>query len=381
MFPSTIDFNHRPKYLERAIENLPECKGEQRQFSAPDRDLAQKLQDIPIEKLKQWKMKSTMLSRLPYLVMQGRDPKLRAKILAISIHSMSNFTVQSIALMVPYCYSDPDFMYAINARFLKEAPQSTWLKDYYEFFRYPDIAQQIARRLEEEKSSILQIHTRVQCPKDSPLFAAICQAFLENYDLSQLKNLPFSDVIECCQKGYPLFLTQEILYFLLKEYCSVDLSLSVLSKGNPLRMVLELSLRTIGSPRLQRWSGVPYARYLAQILEHYLILERYLSSVDGFRRVNWWKAWIENIEDIVVSPAGYLCIYCADFVCIEYSSMAQYLYMYDRRDFTQEIEAQIWDSSIERIQLKGLTIERERGWQVAMNDWMKRRNCTKSERW
>ena len=130
------------------------------------------------------------------------------------------------------------------------------------------------------------------------------------------------------------------------------------------------------------WKSIPEARRLTKILSLEKKLQTYLGFGDSFSRLRWWKLWIESIEEIVVHrPSSLICLYLKDFVIVESLAVAQWLYIYERRDFMLYVQPQLWNSSPFQISLEGDVIERVVGWQNEMNCWMIQQGFQKGEEW
>ena len=84
MFPKELRFSIHPRELQSAVELLPDPKGKSRSSSSASTELKNKLLQVPVEKLRLWKMKPKMLAMLPYLVVEKDNAALQKRILTIS---------------------------------------------------------------------------------------------------------------------------------------------------------------------------------------------------------------------------------------------------------------------------------------------------------
>ena len=76
MFPKELHFNIHPRELQQAVELLPDIKGYVRHSASASAELKNKLLQVPVEKLRLWKMKPKMLAKLPYLVIEKENKAL-----------------------------------------------------------------------------------------------------------------------------------------------------------------------------------------------------------------------------------------------------------------------------------------------------------------
>lgn len=383
MFPKELHFTIYPRELQSAVELLPEPKGQVRGSGSASVELKNKLLQVPVEKLKLWKMKPKMLSKLPYLVVEKENKALQERILAISVASMENCSEETLVLLVGYLYQKKEFVQAMNARFVKTPPQKNlWLGKYYKAFRSEKPASNLAKFLLTETDNITDLDLLLKISSSSPLFEMVYMHYAKEYDWEKITQISFASVLDFLERGAPLKVKQKLLLELLKEYCVQEFSISVLRVGSPLRVLLQQTLSLFGAFANPIWKSIPEAQRLAKILFLEKKLEAYLGFGDSFSRLRWWKRWIESIDEIIVHrPSSLICLYLKDFVIVESLAVAQWLYIYERQDFMIQVQPKLWDSSPFQISLEGETIERELGWQDGMNRWMIQQGFQKGEEW
>lgn len=383
MFPKELHFNIYPRELQQAVELLAEPKGYVRHSTSTFSELKNKLLQVPVEKLRLWKMKPKMLAKLPYLVIEEKDEELQERILAIAVASMENCSEDTLLQLLGYLYRNKEFIQAMNARFIKAPPtKNIWLQTYYKLFRSETPASNLAEFLLKEVKDITQLDLVLKISPTSPLFEMVCMHYAKDYSWKHIKELPFPSVQRFLERGLPLKVKQKLLLELLKEYCTGEYPITVLKNGSVMRELAEYSLRLFGGFNKPIWSLVPKAKRLAQIISFEKTLEVYLGFGDSFSRLRWWRRWIESIDEIIVHrPSSLICFYIREFVIVESLAVAQWLYIYDRKDFMAQIQPKLWNSSPFQIDLEGDVMEREQGWQDIMNRWMVAKGLQKGEEW
>lgn len=383
MFPKELRFNIHPRELQSAVELLPDLKGQARLSVSASEELKNKLLQVPIEKLKLWKMKPKMLSKLPYLIVGEQNKDLQERILAISIASMENCTEDILVLLLSHLYQEKDFIQAMNARFVKVPPQKNlWLKKYYKAFRSKKPASHLAEMLQSETDVITQLNQLLRIPSFSPLFEAIYMHYAKDYDWKTIKKMAFPSLLSFLNGGAPLKVKQKVLFEVLKEYCNQEYSISVLQIGSPLRVLIEKTLPIFGSFSNPMWKSLPEVKKLAKILFLENKLEKYFGFGDSFSRLRWWRRWIQSVDEIIIHrPSSLICLYLKDFIIVESLAVAQWVYIYDRQEFMIHIQPKLWERSPFQIALSGENIERKEGWQEHMNQWMLQKGFQKGEEW
>ena len=383
MFPKELHFNIHPRELQQAVELLPEPKGYVRHSESASTELKNKLLQVPVEKLRLWKMKPKMLAKLPYLVIEKENKALQERVLAIAVVSMENCSEETLLQLLGYLYGKKEFIQAMNARFIKSPPKkNSWLQVYYKLFRSEMPVSTLAEFLLKEVKDITQLDSALKISMTSPLFEMVCMHYAKDYNWKRIKGLSFDAVQKFLERGFPLQVKRKLLLELLKEYCNGEYPITVLKHGSAMRELAQYSIRLFGGFNNPIWRLVPKAKRLAQILSLEKTLETYLGFGDSFSRLRWWRRWIESIDEIIVHrPSSLICFYVGDVVIVESLAVAQWIYMYDRQDFMVQIQPKLWDSSPFQIDLKADVMERGQGWQDIMNRWMSAKELQKGEEW
>lgn len=375
MFPKKIQFQAHPRALQQAVEILPTPKGKQTKSSLKSNELRDKLLQLDIGKLQQWKMKANVLELLVPLAGEPQNTELQKRVLAISIASIENFRFATLSRLLPLLYTQREFILTINAHFAKHPPTDKdtayWLGRYYKSFRQENPAKHIATLLIAENISLFHIQKHLAMLSASPLCVAISQEFYALWDKEKLANYSYKEMLHFMQSGFDVHVRQDVLVWILNRYANAPLDIQHLEKNSPIRELVEIASKLLH--RALRTKLSPTIVEKIHIVEMDAQLQHWLHGSDLLYRYNWWRRWAHRVEKICIHKAsGILCIYANNFVAVEMLSKnnADKVSLYNRIVFQQEIQPLLWQSVAFHVTIEGVSIQRTDGWEQIMDVWM-----------
>ena len=383
MFPESIHFSVRPNRLLQSVDELPELKGRLRKQNTKVQDIRSKLLQLSIEQLSKLpKMKDSMVENLPYLAAEVHNKDLRARVLVISQTAIPTMSIPTLSRLLPFLYTERAFVEAVNARFVRKAPDSgpRWMTEYWKEFRQPSPSEAISKRLLKQNVSISEIQSHLDMCSSNLLFQHIVEDYVRNMKMSCLREENFQLLMTCCNGGFPLSAKRALLTWLLEEYMPENLSLKSMSEGSALREVVCIALKWI--PRI-RWGkmrkGIATALKVVWVEEQ---LKQLLGQSDSMRRVHWWRRWIRAIDDIHYHrPSGKIFLFCQGLVCVESIAVPLWMNVYPKEELIKNIQPKLWQPMPFNITISSIEKQRIPGWQLQFDDWMRQHCKGRPEKW
>ena len=300
MFPKNIKFISTPSLLQQAVESLPEPKGNVRRSASKDNALRSKLLQIETSQLRQWKLKPAMLRLIPALARERSNAILQEKIIAIAVTSLENMDESTLMDVLSLYWRHEEFRLAFNAHCVRQPPTSMgWLTKYYKAFRSEDPPQSIADTIDPVQT-MYNLHKYLDMQTSSPLFIAICQAYVKRLTVAHVSSWPWGTLMSFLQSGYPLDVRQQVFEWVLIEYIGTSLALSSILESEHLMRLLSLTLLPL--KRCQRLP--PHLQIIVSSVQKHQQLHRWLSGSD----LDDWNNVLPFIQSVSLHrPSGWLC--------------------------------------------------------------------------
>ncbi|MBM76524.1 MAG: hypothetical protein CMK59_14045 [Proteobacteria bacterium] len=373
LLPEEPLFQARPTRLMEAVSELPESKGPAPQPRRKIQNLRQKLLQIPIEKLKKWKLKPSMLVHLPLLASETQNTELSERVLVLSIGNIGVFKPQTIAELLHFYLEHAVFRKTVLRLFRKRSvppKMPFWIKEYWEpVFSSERPVEKLVQMLKKEGLLLHLVLSRSEIPATAPLANKLMFQYFAAMSQAELKEQPFVPTLNLLQKNMFPDLGQGLLRWMLHRYGETIDSPIHLTQEEPLVPLYELAVFYWGSTDRSGWSDFsPIIKRVGR----WVWVKKELRRIFGQDiRSEWWNQYLRDIQNISCHrPSGTVAIDLGHWVALEFLATPHRCSLYRASDFRAKWSLLRWKRTQLHLPPAQHEIDRLSNWKSELSSFL-----------
>ena len=204
-----------PTRLTAAVEKLAPAKGTARNSKRPLSGLRDRLLEISLDELTEYRMNPRAIAALPYLASDA-DPELRMRVTHLATRQIDSFLWPQLAQMLAYFYRERNFCRAAKKRLGKQKPaRPRWLR-WTEGLGTEELVAQIARGGLGREPVLARLLRTLELSPLSPLGVEVLGDAVRR---ARLESQPYTETLRFIERSSASFEARfQLLRRILDQY-------------------------------------------------------------------------------------------------------------------------------------------------------------------
>ena len=365
LLPEEPLFQARPTRLMEAVSELPEAKGPPPQPRKKLQDLRSKLLELPVEKLKKWKLKPSMLVHLPLLASEHHNEDLVQRVVVLSVGNIGVMKPQTIAELLNFFLEEPLFRKTTLRLFrMRSVPPKmpSWITEHWEqVFSADRPIEKLAQLLKKQKTPLYLVLKQSGIPTASPLASKLMFQYFAALSQAELKDQPFVPTLAFLKRNTFPQLGQGLLRWMLHRYGERIESPAQLTNDEPAFPLYELAVFYWGSSDRSGWSDFSTS---VKTVGQWVWVKRELRRIFGQDvRCEWWMQYVREIEHISCHrPSGTVALDLGRWIVLEFLASPHRCCLYQASAFRAEWSLLRWKRTQLHLPKAQHEIHRQPSW-------------------
>ena len=365
LLPEEPLFQVRPTRLMEAVSELPEAKGPLPQHRKKLQELRAKLLQLPVEKLKKWKLKPSMLVLLPLLAAERSNEELKQRVLVLSVGNVGVLKPQTISELLNFYLEDAPLRKTVLRLFrMRSIPPKmpSWIVEYWEpVLSSERPVEKLAQLLKKHKVPLHLVLERAGIPTTAPLANKLMFQYFAALSQRELKELPFVPTLELLKKNTFPELAQGLLRWMLHRYGERIESPVQITAEEPCVPLYELAVFYWGSTDRSGWSD--FSSSIKQIGQ-WVWIKKELRRIFGQDvRCEWWGQYLRDIQYVSCHrSSGTVAIDLGRWIALEFLATPGRCLLYPAATFRAEWSLLRWRRTQLHLPKAEHEIARETDW-------------------
>ena len=224
-WPESIELTATPTRLREAVGRLPKSRYDPH-LTVPHskvRQLRERLLQIPVEELVNFRLHPRALEALPYLAVEVKNAELRKRVIQIGVNNFDALSWSTLARLLPYLYLEDTLRRPAHRRARKDPPVHPlprWLTAHWRASLGPrQPGAELAIVESSEQPILARLLPGLGLQTGSPLATRVLEVALEQTSDAQLRQQPYTETLRFIeQSGAAAHLRSGLLHRLLELY-------------------------------------------------------------------------------------------------------------------------------------------------------------------